>query len=81
MLILDIFLYFWLSLVCCMCTTLCYEEHRERYPNSEFTITNIKKRFKKSHEPLISENELTESVTDIEAQPVDPDEPPHWVQN
>ena len=82
MLVVDLFLYTWLSLICCMCTRLCYEVHLEKYPNSKFSYTYVKRKtysvLYHSREPLIQESELSESVTDIE-RPVE--EPPDWVRN
>lgn len=78
MLVLNIFMYIWLSLVCCMCTRLCYEEHMERHPSTRWNCSYIKRKccFWK-YKPIIQESELVESFHDVEQN--QNDEPPSWV--
>ena len=79
MLILDIFLYTWIGLIFCMCSRLCYEEHQQRHPDTRINFQYIKRKtfglFYKS-EPLITENELCESVH-VDNDPET--NPPRWV--
>lgn len=80
--VLDIFVYIWLSLVCCMCTRICYEEHQQRNPNMRIDFAYVKRKvcacFRRN-DPLIVENEMTASYSNLECQPSD--DPPSWVQN
>lgn len=76
----DIFLFIWLGLVCCMCTRLCYEEHRERYPNSTISYSYIKRKlcFCCKEKPLIEESEMTDSHY-TQVGKTEEGDPPHWV--
>lgn len=76
-------MYIWLSIACCMCTRICYEEHRERNPQTRLSLTYIKRKCcccLNSYKPIITENELTESFHDVEERMND-DEPPDWTRN
>ena len=83
MLALDIFLYIWLCLICCMCSHLCYEEHQQRNPNTRFNFIYVKRKLSVlfgNQEPVnLNQNlvEMTGSYADLEAQP---DDPPDWVR-
>lgn len=82
MLILDIFVYIWLSLICCMCTRLCYEEHRERQKNYIMSFSCIKDKLcclfgRNKREPLIQESELVDSIYNDN----DEESPPRWVHD
>ena len=48
---LDIFLYVWICIICCMCSRLCYEVQRETHPDSRCIY--CRKLFSWSKPPLI----------------------------
>ena len=76
----DIFLCFWLGLVCCMCTRLCYEEHTERHPNSRISYSYMKRKlcFCCKDNPLIEESEMTDSHY-TQVNKAEECDPPQWV--
>lgn len=81
MIALNVFMYIWLILLCCMCSRLCYEEQQQRHPDNRFNCNKIKKKLC-PREPLIEESELTESIC-IDNDEHDDDDientPPRWV--
>lgn len=82
MLALDVFLYVWIGLICCMCSRLCYEEHTRRNPTTKIRFSYLKRKFFcmfQKNEPLISDTEMSGSVIDVEEQ-YRADDPPKWVQ-
>ena len=82
MLALDILLYIWLSLICCMCSRLCYEVYIQKHPTSCMRISYMKRKlfsvFNKD-EPLIHSTEMTDSIVDADVH-YTADDPPEWVR-